>query len=92
MFTLVLPKSHFGQSVYVSLHTYIFTQLYLLVQTSTINVGVRRRRLGSNIDTLFYMLMLWDISQYISNNYTASSSGETLFTGWAGRAGLSSKL
>lgn len=24
------------------------------------------------------MLMLWDISQYISNNYTASSSGETL--------------
>lgn len=51
MFTLVLPKSNFGQSVYVSLHTYIFTQLYLLVQISTINVGVRRR-LGSNIDTL----------------------------------------
>lgn len=52
MFTLVLPKSHFGQSVYVSLHTYIFTQLYLLVQIFTINVAVRRRRLGSNIDTL----------------------------------------
>lgn len=76
MFTLVLPKSHFGQSMYVSLCTYIFTQLNLYVQISTINVGMRRRCLGSNIDTL--ILHVDVTGHYFSKNYTASPSRETL--------------